>query len=186
MNKPIDITNVVLTTQRMTLRSWQETDLEDFYAYARVDGVGQMAGWTPHRSMEESRGILQSFIRNKNVFALEHQGKVIGSLGIEEYCEENYPELASLQGREIGYALSREYWGQGLMPEAVQAVIRWLFDAEKLDFLLVGHFEWNHQSRRVVEKSGFRYIKTTLFETRYDTVEHSMEYILRSERIAET
>ena len=74
--------------------------------------------------------------------------------------------------------LSRDYWGKGLMPEAVQAVIRWLFDEEHLDFIIVGHFDWNRQSRRVVEKCGFRYIKTTKFETRYDTVENSLEYIL--------
>lgn len=141
MNKEIDITGVVLTTNRLTLRPWKESDLNDFYEYARVDGVGQMAGWSPHRNMEESRTILSHFIQGKHVFALEHQGKVIGSLGVEKYNEENYPELAALQGREIGYVLSRDYWGQGLMPEAVQAVIAYLFDTVDLDFLLVGHFD---------------------------------------------
>ena len=178
MNAPIDISNTLLSTPRLTLRPWRESDLQDFYEYARVDGVGQMAGWKPHRNLEESRMILNSFIRHKKTFALEYQGKVIGSLGIEEYSEENYPELSSRLGREIGYVLSRDYWGKGLMPEAVQAVIRWLFDEEHLDFVIVGHFDWNRQSRRVVEKCGFRYIKTTKFETRYDTVENSLEYIL--------
>ena len=74
--------------------------------------------------------------------------------------------------------LSKAYWGQGLMPEAVKAVINWLFSEEKLDFIIVGHFDRNAQSRRVIEKCGFQYIKTTKFETRYDTVENSMEYIL--------
>lgn len=178
MNAPIDISNTLLSTPRLTLRPWRESDLQDFYEYARVDGVGQMAGWKPHRNLEESRMILNSFIRHKKTFALEYQGKVIGSLGIEEYSEENYPELSSRMGREIGYVLSRDYWGRGLMPEAVQAVIRWLFEEEHLDFIMVGHFDWNRQSRRVVEKCSFRYIKTTKFETRYDTVENSLEYIL--------
>ena len=44
MNAPIDITGIPLRTPRMTLRPWRESDLEDFYAYAKVDGVGQMAG----------------------------------------------------------------------------------------------------------------------------------------------
>ena len=44
MNPPIDISNVVLTTERLVLRPWRETDLEDLYEYAKVDGVGQMAG----------------------------------------------------------------------------------------------------------------------------------------------
>ena len=178
MNKNIDITNVVLKTERLTLRPWRETDLEDFYEYAKVDGVGQMAGWNPHRSVEESRDILSRFIAGKKVFALEYQGKAIGSLGVEEYKEKNYPELDALQGREIGYVLSKAYWGQGLMPEAVKAVIDWLFGEEKLDFIMVGHFDWNSQSRRVIEKCGFRYIKTVPFETRYNTVETCWDYIL--------
>ena len=126
----------------------------------------------------QSKMILGSFIKHKKTFALEYKGKVIGSLGIEEYSEENYPELDALQGREIGYVLSKPYWGQGLMPEAVRAVINWLFSEEKLDFIIVGHFDRNARSNRVVEKCGFQYIKTTKFETRYDTVENSMEYIL--------
>ena len=177
MNKHIDISGVTLTTERLTLRPWHESDLNDFYDYACVDGVGQMAGWVPHRNIEESRTILFHFISGKRTFALEHQGKVIGSLGIEEYSEANYPELSSLKGRELGYVLSRDYWGQGLMPEAVEAVIRYLFDTIGLDFIIVGHFDWNIQSRRVAEKCGFRYIKTTAYETRYNTVENSIEYI---------
>jgi len=121
---------------------------------------------------------LSFFIEEKKTFALEHNGKVIGSLGIEKYNEENNPELADLQGREIGYVLSRDYWGRGLMPEAVKAVIQWLFETVKLDFIMIGHFDWNSQSRRVIEKCGFRYVKQTTYQTRYDTVENSLEYIL--------
>ena len=47
MNARIDITNVTLKTKRLTLRPWQEEDLQDLYDYARVEGVGQMAGWNP-------------------------------------------------------------------------------------------------------------------------------------------
>ena len=38
------------------------------------------------------------------------KGKVIGSLGIELYNEENFSELADKQCREIGYVLSKDYW----------------------------------------------------------------------------
>lgn len=178
MNAPIDISQIKLTTPRLILRPWKESDLQDLYAYASVDGVGQMAGWLPHKNMEESKEILTRFIEGKRVFALEYQGKVIGSLGIEQYHEKDYPELDSLRGREIGYVLSKAYWGNGLMPEAVSAVIRWLFRQEQLDFIIVGHFDHNHRSRRVIEKCGFRYNKTTKYTTRYHTVENSMEYIL--------
>lgn len=177
MNKRIDITGVVLTTDRLTLRPWRESDLNDFYEYASVDGVGQMAGWNPHRNMEESKEILSHFIEGRHDFALEYQGKVIGSLGVKEYNEKNYPELAALQGRELGYTLSKDYWGRGLMPEAVKAVVDWLFNEQKLDFIIVGHFDWNGQSKRVAQKCGFQYVKTTEFETRYGTMETCLEYI---------
>jgi len=178
MNKDIDITNVILKTDRLTLRPWKESDLKDFYEYASVDGVGQMAGWHPHRSIEESHKILTHFIQGKHVFALEYQGKVIGSLGVEKYKETNYPEFDRLQGREIGYVLSKTYWGKGLMPEAVREVIGWLFREVGLDFILCGHFVWNSQSRRVIEKCGFRFIKDSLHTTRFNTVENCKDYIL--------
>lgn len=178
MNTPIDITGIVLKTKRLTLRPWRESDLADFYEYARVDGVGQKAGWVPHRNMEESRAILTMFMEGKHVFALEHQGKVIGSLGVECYNEAHHPELDALRGREIGYVLSKDYWGQGLMPEAVQAVIAWLFEDMGLDFLICGHFDHNSRSRRVIEKCGFRFVRTVPFETRLGTTETALDYIL--------
>ena len=185
MNKPIDITGLVLRTDRLTLRPFRESDLQDLYDYARVDGVGQMAGWLPHKDLEESRRILDMFIREKKTLALEYQGKVIGSLGIDFYSEKDFPEVSDLSGREIGYALSKDYWGQGLMPEAVQAVIGYLFEVENLDFLICGHFERNSRSRRVIEKCGFRYSRTVRFETEYGTEDLSMKYILFHPKIAQ-
>ena len=178
MNASIDITGIVLQTERLILRPWREDDLDDLYAYASVDGVGQMAGWLPHKDRDESREILDMFIREKKTFALEFEGKAIGSIGIEKYDERYFPEFSDPRGREIGYALSKDYWGRGLMPEAVKAVIRWLFDDVGLDFIAVGHFPHNDRSRRVIEKCGFQYIKTIPHETRYGTVEDSMEYVM--------
>lgn len=178
MNKCIDISGVQLHTGRLTLRPWRESDLSDFYEYARVDGVGQMAGWVPHKTMDESREVLGHFIKGNKIFALEHEGKVIGSLGIEEYNENHYPELADFSGRELGYVLSKDFWGRELMPEAVRAVIRYLFEEVDLDFILVGHFDWNKQSARVIEKCGFSYNKTLPYVTQFGKKENSVEYIL--------
>lgn len=178
MNAAVDLSGVVLETERLILRPWKRTDLYDLYEYARVDGVGQMAGWEPHRDLAESARILSYFIDSRQVFALEHRGKVIGSLGVDRYSEKNFPELSEVRGREIGYVLSKEYWGLGLMPEAVQAVIRYLFETEKLDFLICGYFERNHRSRRVVEKCGFQYVKSNTFEAATHILETSLDYIL--------
>ena len=173
----VDITGVRIETERLILRPWTREDLADFYAYSSIEGLGQMAGWTPHKSMEESSKILDIFIREKKTFAIElkETGRVIGSLGIEEPDPDPEKELL---GRELGYVLHKDYWGQGLMPEAVQAVITWFFNTLRYDFLTCSHFDWNLQSKRVIEKCGFRYFSTTRSETRYDTVENSMNYIL--------
>lgn len=181
MNAPIDISGTTLKTARLTLRSWVQEDLEDFYEYASVDGVGQMAGWLPHESRDTTQMVLGSFIAHKKTFALEYQGKVIGSLGIENYKEDEFPELDSLSGRSIGYVLSKDHWGKGLMPEVVKAVQKYLFEDVGLDFLIISHYDFNHQSRRVIEKSGFRYIKTIQLQTRYDTVEDTLVYLLKKE-----
>ena len=178
MNAPIDVTNIRIETPRLILRPWLESDLEDLYAYASVPGVGEMAGWPHHSSIADSQRVLRMFLEDKDVLALvsKDTGNVIGSLGI--HANDNDHVGSEYLGREIGYVLSKAYWGRGLMPEAVKAVIDWLFHEVRLDFIIVGHFDRNAQSKRVVEKCGFQYIKTTKFETRYDTVENSMEYIM--------
>ena len=82
----------------------------------------------------------------------EYNGKVIGSLGIEEYPEKGFKEYTKLRGRELGYVLSKDYWGKGIMPEAVKAVINYLFNELNLDFLTCGYYVFNSQSKRVQEK----------------------------------
>ena len=181
MNAEIDISGITLKTDRLTLRPWRQEDLDDFYEYASVDGVGQMAGWLPHESKETTQMILDSFISNKKTFALELDGKVIGSLGIESYKEDEFPELEQLRGRSIGYVLSKDFWGRGLMPEAVKAVQAYLFEEAGFDFLVVSHYVWNGQSRRVIQKSGFKYLKTIQLNTRYNTVEDTLVYLLKKE-----
>lgn len=181
MNPEIDISNVILKTERLLIRPWRQSDLDDFYSYASVDGVGQMAGWKPHESKEESKIILDMFISHKKTFALEYQGKVIGSVGIEKYNETHFPEFENKKCREIGYVLSKEYWGQGLMPEALKEVIRFLFENANLDVIFCGHFLWNEQSHRVQEKSGFKHYGFDTYETAFGTTEENEVNILKRE-----
>ncbi|MDD3106240.1 MAG: GNAT family N-acetyltransferase [Bacilli bacterium] len=172
MNIKVDISNVLLETERLLLRPWTTEDLNDFYEYAKVEGVGQMAGWSPHKSIEESAKILSMFIDEKKTFAivLKENNKAIGSVGIEEVRESGML-ASSLKGREIGYVLSKDYWGRGFMPEAVKRVIDYCFTDLNCDFLLCGYFQWNHQSQRVCEKVGFQFYKEIEFQTRFKTVE---------------
>ncbi len=177
MNASIDVTGLHLETPRLILRPWAQEDLADFFEYSRVPGVGEMAGWKHHESIEDSQKILEMFQQDKKTLALQlkENGKVIGSLGLEELDPDPLPEQ---QGREIGYVLNKDYWGRGLMPEAVQAVIDYCFGTLHYDFLTCGHFVQNKRSQRVIEKTGFSYFAETEYKTRYDTVERSRNYIL--------
>ena len=177
MIAPVDVTNIRIETERLILRSWKESDLEDFYAYASHPDVGIHAGWKPHASVEESRKILNMFLADKRVLALElkETGSVVGSLGLEEPNPDPMPDG---YGREIGYVLGKEYWGRGLMVEAVKAVIDYCFGVLRFDFLTCGHFTRNDRSRRVIEKCGFTYFGDSDYETQLGTVEVSKNYIM--------
>lgn len=65
MDIAVDISGTVIETERLMLRAWRESDLDDFYEYASVEGVGEMAGWKHHECIEETRLILHAFIAEK-------------------------------------------------------------------------------------------------------------------------
>ena len=78
----------------------------------------------------------------------------------------------------MGYILSKEYWGRGLMPEAVKAVIHYCFQVLGYDYVTCGHFQRNSQSRRVIEKCGFQFLEESYFDTRFATREATRYYVL--------
>ena len=143
-----------LESERLILRSWTLEDLDDFYEYAKNDNVGPNAGWKPHESKEESEKILKSFIKNNEVWAIEYKEnkKVIGSIGLHK------DEMRmGIKAKMLGYVLSKDYWGEGLMTEAAKEVIKYGFEKEELDLISVRHFRFNDRSKRVIEKCGFKY-----------------------------
>ena len=174
MNATFQINGLVIETERLLLRPFAPSDLCDFYEYASVEGVGEMAGWKHHESIAKSQEILDIFIKEDKTFAivLKENNKVIGSLGIEKYgMEHALTEFDGYIGREIGYVLSKSYWGKGLMPEAVRAIIRYLFDDLLFDFLLCGYYDFNIQSKKVQEKCGFKPYRKLVMDTRMGTAE---------------
>jgi len=177
----IDVTNMVIETERLILRAFTEADLQDFYSYASIPGVGEMAGWPHHESIETSERILHSFIEEKEVFAVcsKSDHKVIGSLGLHRSWANEDEAYKDLKVKEIGYVLSKAYWGQGLMPEAVMSVIDYGFNTLDLDAFTCGHFIENGQSRRVIEKCGFRFARQGEFYAKQlDCHIQDMKYIL--------
>ena len=169
MNANFSIGSTTIETERLVLRPFSAGDLYDFNEYASVDGVGEMAGWAHHTSMEETKSILDTFIKEDENFAIVYKGngRVIGSLGVKKYgMEEALSEFLGYLGREIGYVLSKDFWGLGIMPEAVKAVTEYLFDTLNYDFLLCGYYDFNNQSKRVQEKCGFIPYRRLVMDTR--------------------
>lgn len=141
-----------LETKRLILRPFKIEDLDDFYEYAKVEGVGENAGWKHHKTLTESNIILQEFIAKDDVYAIEYKenGKVIGSVGL--HVINNNP-----LERELGYVLSKDYHNQGIMSEATKEVIRYCFEELELEKLWCMHFEENLISKRIILKNGFRF-----------------------------
>ena len=114
--------DVILHTPRMILRPFTVQDTCDVYAYARDPRVGPIAGWPAHQSYFESWDIVRTVFSQSGVFAMElrENHKVIGSIGFVG----GHPagELPDCPDDEIGYALSRAFWGRGLTGEAMAAV----------------------------------------------------------------
>ena len=181
MNANFEIGELVIETERLILRSFKQSDLHDFNEYASVLGVGEMAGWKHHETIEKTQEILDMFIKEDKTFAIvfKKNNKVIGSLGVEKYgLEEKLTEFNSYYGREIGYVLSKDYWGKGIMPEAVEAVISYLFNDLNLDFLTCGYYDFNNQSKRVQEKCGFKPYRKLVMDTRLGTKESGILNLL--------
>ena len=147
----------ILETERLILRLWQETDVEDMFEYASHAQVGPSAGWPVHESIETSKRIVKGFIEAGDVYAivLKSENKVIGSLGVHDRKPDE--SLKDLKQREIGYVLNPKYWGKGIVPEAVTCVIEHCFEELGLDLVWCGYFSFNENSKRVVEKCGFNY-----------------------------
>ena len=180
MNAEINISNVILETDRLILRAWEITDLDDFFEYASVEGVGEKAGWEHHKSKDKSLEILKMFIEEKKVFAivLKENQKVIGSIGIEELGKELDKDLDNLSGRELGYVLNKDYWNKGIMTEAVSKVVDYCFNTLKLNFLMASYFNHNIASKKVLENLNFKFYKDIIIETGYNNIKEKSTLML--------
>ena len=180
MNAEINISNVILETDRLILRAWEITDLDDFFEYASVEGVGEKAGWEHHKSKDKSLEILKMFMEEKKVFAivLKENQKAIGSIGIEELGKELDKDLDNLSGRELGYVLNKDYWNKGIMTEAVSKVVDYCFNTLKLNFLMASYFNHNIASKKVLENLNFKFYKDIIIETGYNNIKEKSTLML--------
>ena len=84
-------------------------------------------------------------------FAITVDNKVVGSIGI--FRQGNIHRLTA----ELGYYIAEEYWGRGIMTEAVRQICEYVFDKSDIIRIYAEPFAYNIASCRVLEKAGFQY-----------------------------
>jgi len=151
-----------LETQRLILRPWEDADAPVLYRYAKDPRVGPAAGWPVHTSVENSLEIIRGVLSEPETYAvvLKENGEPVGSVGIMTPGRGNFPMEAG--EAEIGYWIGVPYWGRGLIPEAVEELLRRCFEDLGCRTAWCCYFDGNEKSRRVQEKCGFTDQRTLL------------------------
>jgi ribosomal-protein-alanine N-acetyltransferase len=108
------------------------------------------------------------------IFAIVVNGQVAGSIGVHPqadfYCK----------NAEMGYWIAEEFWGQGIVPEAVKLMVNYGFKTFDITRIYARTFDTNFKSQRVLEKVGF-ILEAELKETFYKngTVYDELIYAIR-------
>lgn len=146
-----------LETERLILRKMVLNDAEAVFAYASNSEVSRYTLWETHRSIEDSRAFLE-FATQKYEnggepdwgIVYRGNGCLVGACGLVNWEAEH-------ARAEVGFVLSREYWGRGLMSEAVRAILRFGFERMNLNRIEARCIAENAASARVMEKAGMVY-----------------------------
>lgn len=141
-------------TKRLKLRKLSIDDAQEMYALAKDADVGPRCGWKPHESVKETRMLLDKFLINDNTWAItdRYKGALIGLISLEVDGKRRVNGY-----RMMGYWIGKQYWGQGIVVEAANEVLRYGFEDLGLRMVSISHFIFNNQSKRVIEKLGFTY-----------------------------
>ncbi len=150
-----------LETERLFFRRWEESDAEMLFEEASNPEVGPPAGWQPHKNVEESLDIIRNVLNGPEAYAicLKENGKPIGTI---ELRLNGRTDMTDKDDEcELGYWLAREFWGQGIMPEAAKEMLRYAFEDLGMTKVWCGYYDGNNKSKRVQEKCGFTHQWTT-------------------------
>ena len=147
----------ILETDRLVLRKLGEDDAADIFEYASDPEVTKYLIWQAHKSIDDSRAFVK--------FALDRYLKLeVAPWGILHKQDNriigtcDYISWIAPHGRaEIGYAMSRPYWGRGLMTEAVREIIGYGFREKHLNRIQAVCDVPNIGSARVLEKVGMNF-----------------------------
>lgn len=149
---------VLLETDRLRLRRGTMDDAEDMFRnWCSDTEVTHFLTWPTHRSIGVTQRVLEDWIARytQDTFyqwfmEVKTTGAAIGTITVVAIDE-------PLARAHIGYCVGRPWWGQGLVTEAFQAVIRHLFEKVGFNRIDAKHDARNIGSGRVMEKSGLQY-----------------------------
>ena len=143
-----------LETPRLYLRKLQMRDAADIYRYSRDAEVARHVLWEAHHSIGDSRAYLRYMLRRYRQreaasWGIEYRatGQIIGTIGFMWIQTDN-------SAAEVGYSLSHDFWGQGIMTEALKAVIAHGFGSMNLNRIEAQHETTNPASGAVMRKCG--------------------------------
>ena len=146
-----------IETHRLILRPFRTGDAEDMFSgWASDPEVTRFLTWPTHPDVKVTEMVLNDWISRYEDggffnWAIEWRetGRVVGSIAVVRLEE-------AISEAEIGYCLSRSFWGRGIMPEALRAVADYLFDTAEISRITATHDVSNPKSGRVMEKAGMR------------------------------
>lgn len=148
---------MILTTKRLILLPWEESDAESLYTYAKDPSIGPIAGWPVHTDVKNSLEIIRNVLNTPETYAicLKEDNEAIGSVGLHL---NGSTDLTDRDDEcELGYWIGKPFWGNGYVPEAAQEIIRHGFEELGMTAIWCGYYDGNIKSKRVQEKCGFIY-----------------------------
>ena len=155
----------VIQTSRLTLRPFVPQDAPEMYrVWASDERVTRFLRWSPHKNEAETQKLVDQWATSTEfhqwAIVRTQDAQLMGSIGVG--VGEEDPSLW-----EPGYCLGYDFWGQGYMTEALDAVAHHLFCTHGLSKLGCCHAVETPASGRVMEKVGFHYT--------HDVVQHKFD-----------
>lgn len=135
-----------------TLRPWTQNDLTSLIRHGSNPNIAQFMSDAFPDTDAKWRTFLDFATKDENIlyFAIDIDGEAVGGIGVKLQKE------SMLKNAELGYWLSEEYWGQGIMTEAVKKMVQLAFAKMEIDRIFATPYSNNTASHRVLEKAGFR------------------------------
>lgn len=139
------------------IRKWELSDAKDLAAALSNKKVqdnlrdGLPYPYTEQDGKEFISAMLSADENETFAFSITVDDMVIGSIGI--FRQGNIHR----QTAELGYYIAEEYWGKGIMTEAVKQICEYVFGNSDIIRIYAEPFAYNIASCRVLEKVGFQY-----------------------------